>query len=72
MIQSQKIFTNDEEGKFDDNILQALKYHYGLTMMHECLVMNMIQQIKWILLNYEHEKKTAKDRIPNIYCIPKI
>lgn len=61
--QSQKIFTVEEERKLVDYILQASKYHYGLTindartLAYEYASVNK----KNIPSNWEHDEKAGKD-----------
>ena len=59
---SQKIFSDDEEEKLIKYILQASKNHYGLTMMHVPLLMNMLHQIKRIFLQAGSMKKKKLER----------
>ncbi|KAG8175974.1 hypothetical protein JTE90_000013 [Oedothorax gibbosus] len=62
-IQSRKVFTNDEEEKLVDYMVQASKYHYGLTindartLAYEYASANK----KNFPLNWEQEQKAGKE-----------
>ncbi|GBL87493.1 hypothetical protein AVEN_266245-1, partial [Araneus ventricosus] len=62
-IQSRKIFTDDEDRLLVDYILQASKYHYGLTINSaRTLVCEYASTNKKdVPSDWEHEKKAGKD-----------